>query len=123
MKKILVLLIAAFSLLLLIGCNSNESTPALLAGNYVAVGDYEEMLTPYFFVNTEKNEFTFGCGVAMSYAEFGTYEVENEELIAASQRSTYRFEIKDEKTLVWLENAGDGYFSIPIYTQFVLNDN
>ena len=127
MKRIIALCLLTICVFLFIGCNSNvghnSDTPDLLSGNYNAVGDYEEMLTPYFWINTENNEFQFGAGAVISYAEYGTYEVKNGVIIAASQTTTFRFEIKDAKTLILIENGDNDYFKIPINTQFVFSDN
>ena len=114
MRKSIALFLAAITVFLFVGCKAevpalpsqesqtdgepdNPGTPELLSGNYNAVGDYEEMLTPYFWINTENNEFQFGAGAVISYAEYGTYEVKNGVIIAASQTTTFRFEIKDAK--------------------------
>ena len=127
MKRIIALCLLTICVFLTIGCNSNvghnSDTPDLLSGNYNAVGDYEEMLTPYFWINTENNEFQFGPGAVISYVEHGTYEVKNGVIIAASQTTTFRFEIKDAKTLILIENGDNDYFKIPINTQFVFSDN
>lgn len=45
MKRIICFLICLLMLFSFVGCDS-DTTP-VLSGSYDAVGDYEEMLTPY----------------------------------------------------------------------------
>lgn len=125
MKRIIALCIIC--VFLFAGCNSNEvhhsETPDMLSGAYDAVGYDDEMLTPYFWINAENNEFRFGAGAIVSYQEYGTYKVENGVIIAASQTTTFRLAIKNSKTLVLIDNGDNDYFTIPINTQFVFHEN
>ncbi|MDO4816613.1 MAG: hypothetical protein Q4A83_08470 [Bacillota bacterium] len=127
MKRIIALCLLTICVFLFIGCNSNaghnSDTPDLLSGSYYAVGDYEKMLTPYFWINTETNEFRFGAGDIVSFTAYGTYEIENGIMIAASQIATFKLEIKNAKTLILIENGDNDYFKVPINTQFVFSDN
>lgn len=102
------------------GCNSNDNSP-LLSGSYYAVGNYEEMLTPYIWLDTSTNAFSLGPGAVVSYAEHGTYEIENGTIIATSQSTIFKFEIKNTNTLVLIDNGDNEYFKIPINTQFVFS--
>lgn len=120
MKRFLCCFICIVLMLSSAGCNSNDNTP-ILSGGYYAVGDYEEMLTPYLWLDTSTNEFSFGAGAIVSYAEHGGYEVENGTIIATSQSTTFEFEIKDKNTLVLIDNGDNEYFKIPINTQFVFS--
>lgn len=123
MRKFITLILVTLSVILFAGCNSDA--PVLISGNYYAVGDYEEMLTPYLCIDTDKNEFQFGAGMVVSYAEYGTYKVADGVMIATSESTTYRFEIKDAETLVLIDNGDNEYFKtlINTNTQFVLNNN
>lgn len=122
MKQILCCLIGIFVLTSAVGCTSDSNTPSLLSGNYYAVGDYEEMLTPYLYLDTEKNEFRFGTGLVVSYAEYGTYEVVDGTLIATARSTTFQFEIKDQNTLILIDNGDNEYFKIPVNTEFVFSE-
>ena len=113
-------LICLLILFLLVGCNSD--TPPVLSGNYYAVGDYEEMMTPYLWLDTNENSFYFGAGSIISYAENGTYEILDSKVIAKSQSTTFKFEIKDKNTLVLIDNGDNDFFKIPINTQFVYRE-
>lgn len=104
---------------MLVACNSN--TVLLHSGNYYAVGDYEEFLTPYLWLDTSENRFSFGAGSVISYAENGTYEIVDSKIIATSQSTTFEFEIKDKNTLVLTDNGNNEYFKIPISTQFAFS--
>ena len=100
-------------------CNSD--TTSVLSGNYYAVGDYEEMLTPYLWLDTNENKFSLGAGSIVSYAENGFYEIVDGKIIATSQSTTFEFEIKDENTLVLIDNGDNEFIKIPINTQFVFS--
>ncbi len=117
MKRICCCLICLLMLFSTVGCSPDTSP--VRSGSYYAVGDYEEMLTPYLWIDTDKNIFSLGAGAIVSYAEHGTYEIVDGKVIATSQRTTFEFEIKDRNTLVLINNGDNAYFKIPVDTQFV----
>lgn len=119
MKRFISIILILSCLCMLVACNSN--TVLLHSGNYYAVGDYEEFLTPYLWLDTSENRFSFGAGSVISYAENGTYEIVDSKIIATSQSTTFEFEIKDKNTLVLTDNGNNEYFKIPISTQFVFS--
>ena len=121
MKRMLCCLLCLLMLFSFVGCNSDASP--VRSGSYYAAGDYEEMLTPYLWVDTDKNEFLFGAGSIVSYAKYGTYEIAGGKIIATSQRTTFKFEIKDKDTLVLIDNGDNDYFKIPVNTQFVYSED
>ena len=121
MKRIFCSLVCFLILFSIAGCNSD--TCPVRSGNYYAVGDYEEMLTPYLRIDTDKNEFSLGAGSVISYAEHGTYEITDGKVIAASQSTTFKFEIKDKNTLVLIDNGDNDYFKIPVNTQFIYSED
>jgi hypothetical protein len=94
----------------------------LRSGNYYAVGDYEEMLTPYLGLDTDQKTFSFGAGSVISYAERGNYAVVDGSIIATSQSTTFQFEIVDKNTLILIDNGDNEYFKIPVNTQFVFSE-
>ena len=94
MKRIICFLICLLMLFSFVGCDS-DTTP-VLSGSYYAVGDYEEMLTPYLSLDTDNNEFRFGAGSVVSYQEYGSYKIADGKIIATSQSTTFEFEIKDK---------------------------
>ena len=103
-------------------CNTDNNETSLHCGEYYAVGDYSEMLTPYLWLDTDQNEFSFGMGIAVSYAEGGTYKVVDGVIIATSQNITLHFDIVDKNTLVLIDGDNE-YFKIPINTQFIFSEN
>jgi len=117
MKKLLCLLMTTILLCSFSACASDNSVP-LSSGIYLAVGDYEEGLTPYVRLDTDNSEFSFGPGLLVSYAEHGTYEIDEGKVIAASQNTSFQFDVLDKNTLVLIDN-GDSYSEIPVNTQFV----
>ena len=104
-----------------VGCDSN--TTPVFYGSYYAVGDYEEMLTPYLFLDDDNNEFCFGPGSVVSYTEYGSYKIVDGKIIATSQSTTFEFEIKDKNTLILIDNGDNDFFKIPINTQFVYSED
>lgn len=121
MKRSAFLAVFLSLLFAFVGCHVNNSTNALASGNYYAVGDYEELMTPYLYLDTEDNTFAFGPGAVVSFAIHGSFEVKDEKLVAASQSATFVFEIQDEKTLV-LQGNGYEYFTLPDNTEFVYGE-
>ena len=123
MKRYAFVIACLFLSFTIVGCNANKSTVTLTSGNYYAVGEYDEMLTPYLWLNTDENQFQFGPGSIVSFAEYGTYVVVDDTVIAVSQNTTFQFEMKDKKTLVLIDNGDNDYFKIPIGTQFVFSED
>lgn len=121
MKRILYCIVCLIILASFIGCNTDKNTTSLRSGSFYAVGDYEEMFTPYFWLDTDENKFALGAGSVVSYAEHGTYEVVKGKIIATSQSTTFQFEIRDENTLVLIDNGDNEFFKIPVNTQFVFS--
>ena len=120
MKRFLCCFICIVLMISFGGCNSDNNT-SILSGSYYAVGDYEEMLTPYLWLDTNENKFSLGAGSVVSHAERGSYEIADGKMIATSQSTTFVFEIRDEDTLVLIDNGANEYFKIPINTQFVFS--
>ncbi len=91
------------------------------SGCYYAVGDYEEGLTPCLRLDTNTTMFEFCAGDFVSFAEQGSYAIEDDILAATSQSDkTYRFEIQDRDTLIF-KGPEDNYMKIPIDTKFVFS--
>lgn len=107
MKRFKLLALCIAVILTMAGCGSPQPEVTLFDGDYECVGDYDEMLTPYLWLNTGDQSFSLGMGKIVSYAERGSYEIKDGKLIAAGQNQTYVFEIKDARTLV-LSDAGSG---------------
>ena len=100
MKRILCCLICLLTLFSFVGCNS-DTTP-VLSGSYYAVGDYEEMVTPYLSLDTDNNEFRFGAGSVVSYQEYGSYKIADGKIIATSQSTTLNLRSRIRIPLYWL---------------------
>ncbi len=120
MRRILCSFVCLALIVSFTGCNTKDPI-SLPSGSYYAVGDYEEMMTPYLWLDADNNEFSFGAGSVISYAEYGTYEVVDGKIIATSQSTIFEFEIKDNNTLVLINNGENDYFKIPVNTQFVFS--
>ena len=95
--------------------------PALRSGVYEAVGDYEEGMTPYIHLDTDSRQFSMGQGFALSYAEQGTYSVENDTLICPSPNAEFRFTVKDADTLELTVNGDTEVFKDLVGLQFVFS--
>ena len=117
-NRILCCFIFLITLYSFIACSPTK----LYSGNYFAVEKSQINQTPYLYLNTENKTFLFCLGIAVSYGDGGSYEIKNETLIATSKKATYKFKIKDEKTLVLLKNGYAEYFQIPINTEFIFTD-
>lgn len=122
MNRMLCIVVCLITVLFCVGCNSNNDSTDLMSGNYYVQGDYEEMLTPYLWLNTEDYTFSMSRGSILSYADNGTYKVSEGKIIATSQSTTFVFEIKNSKTLILTYNGDDGYFKIPLQSEFVYSN-
>ena len=123
MKHISFVAVCLAFLLVIPGCAPNRLDSALTPGNYYAVGDYEENLTPYLFLNTDDQSFILGAGSIISYAEIGSFKIKDGKLIAKSQTTTFVFKVKNPKTLILIDNGDNDYFKLPENTEFVLSDD
>ena len=123
MKRVISFFICLILLISFFGCNTDNDSTLLHSGNYYAVGDYEEMLTPYVWLDIEQNKFSFGAGSVVSYAERGIYEVVDGVIIATSQSTTFKFDIVDKNTLILIDNGDNEYFKTPINTQFIFSED
>ena len=121
MKRFISFFICLIILISFSSCNADNNATSLRSGNYYAVGDYEEMLTPYLGLDTDQKTFSFGPGSVISYAERGNYTVVDGSIIATSQSTTFQFEIVDKNTLILIDNGDNEYFKIPVNTQFVFS--
>ena len=121
MKRFIALFLITISVFLFVGCRSDAPKPT--PGFYYAVGDYEQFLTPYLLLETDKNQFSFGAGSVVSYAEHGSYKVSDGIITATTQRTTFEFEIKDSKTLVLIDVGDSDSYNIPVGTQFVFSES
>ena len=122
MKRIISFFICLIILISFSGCNADNNATSLRSGKYYAVGDYEEMLTPYLRLDTDQKTFSFSAGSVFSYAVRGNYAVVDGSIIATSQSTTFQFEIVDNNTLILIVNGDDEYFKIPVNTQFVFSE-
>ena len=123
MKRVISFFICLILLISFSGCNTDNDSTLLHSGHYYAVGDYEEMLTPYVWLDIEQNKFSFGAGSVVSYAENGTYKVVDGIIIAISQSTTFKFDIVDKNTLILIDNGDNEYFKIPINTKFIFSED
>ena len=123
MKRVISFFICLILLISFFGCNTDNDSTLLHSGHYYAVGDYEEMLTPYVWLDIEQNKFSFGAGSVVSYAENGTYKVVDGIIIAISQSTTFKFDIVDKNTLILIDNGDNEYFKIPINTKFIFSED
>ncbi len=120
MKRIICCLICLLTLLSAVGCSFG--TVPVLSGNYYAVGDYDEMLTPYLCLDVNENTFSLGAGSVVSIELYGSYKITDGKLIATSRDTTFEFEIKDDNTLVLTDNGGIEFFEILVDTEFEYSD-
>ena len=122
MKRIISFFICLIILISFSSCNADNNATSLRSGNYYAVGDYEEILTPYLRLDTDQKTFSFGRGSVISYEECGNYAVVGGSIIAISQSTIFQFEIVDKNTLILIDNGDNEYFKIPVNTQFVFSE-
>lgn len=76
------------------------------------------MLTPYLCLDVNENTFSLGAGSVVSIELYGSYKITDGKLIATSRDTTFEFEIKDDTTLVLIDNGGNDFFKILVDTEF-----
>lgn len=126
MKKIsLLLAVVIMVMVLLCGCGAQSADAQLKTGCYLAeersssvsTDDQAIMLEPYVSIDIEDNFFCYGQSLMMSYAEYGSFEIIDDKLVATVQNgNTYVFKIKDSDTLVCISDDGKEI------EEFVYND-
>lgn len=123
MKRIISLAICLALFLSFPGCGTDRSDIKLTSGNYYLVGDYEEHMTPCLWLDMDENTFALGAGVAVSYAEHGSFEINDGKLTATSQSTTFVFEIKDSQTLVLIDSGDKEFLQLPENAEFVFKED
>lgn len=127
-KTCSLLAVAVLLTITLFGCGvrKDKNAPASGAllpesGTYEAAGNYDEIMTPYISLNTEDKTFSLSGGMALSYAEFGTFDIYKDKLVARSPDATYEFGIIDGNTLLLLRVSGGENSVLSVNTKFVCN--
>ena len=123
MKRFLCFLMVFITILLFASCNSDKNSITLRTGTYYAVGDYEEFMVPYLYLDTTDNTFSLGESSLMSYAENGIYEIIDDVILATAQDIKLKFKIKDKNTLILIDNGDYDVFEIPVNTEFVFSED
>ncbi len=115
MKKVACVFLCFLMLIFAVSCANNT---AVEDGYYFAEGDYELGFTPFISLDINKKGFSMSSGLLSSFAEIGTYEIENGVLIANSQTAVYKFEIKDQNTIILTYNNNPEFFKNLINKKF-----
>ncbi len=101
--------ICACLLLLFVLTGCGAQTPEPKTGAYfLETADLSsvENMSPFLAVDTEQKTFIFLYDMALTTLPFGSYTVEDGVLIATTDtQQTYRFQIQDENTLVFLADG------------------
>ncbi|MBP3435967.1 MAG: hypothetical protein J6K62_06560 [Clostridia bacterium] len=142
MKKQFVFIICLFLLMTLAGCGADTasddtavSRPTITAsadlngrlrsGTYFSTKEIEALhptgvqLQPYVGIHVEDHTFSAGGSLLMSYAEWGTFEIQDGQLTATVQNNVkYVFDIKNEVTLIV---RGEGPFGLLDGSELVLD--
>ena len=118
MKKVLCTILSLLMIFSLSACK-NDGNITLCSGNYYAVGDYEEGLTPYFSFNIKDNTFYVTGGSVVSLRLSGNFKIIDNKLIAELEGERFAFEIKNSKTIVLIGNTNWANINLPKNTKFV----
>ena len=124
MKKLSLLFLIIIVAIGFVACRNTHSDPCELpSGTYYMVGEFEEMMIPYLYLNFDNYAFSMGAGALVSYAENGSFVVKGNKITATSQSTVFVFEIKDKKTLILVDNGDNEYFKMPINSEYVLRES
>ena len=124
MKKIVVAFLSVIVAVSFVACQNAQSDPCELpSGTYYMVGEFEEMMTPYLALNFEDHTFRMGAGSLVSYQEYGSFIVSDNRITATSQSTVFVFEIKDNNTLILVDNGDNEYFKMPNNSEYIFREN
>ena len=124
MKKLLLLFLIMIVAISFVACHNTHSDPCELpSGTYYMVGEFEEMMIPYLYLNFEDYTFSMGAGALVSYAEHGSFVVKENKISATSQSTVFVFEIKDNNTLILVDNGDNEFFKIPNNSEYVFRES
>ena len=118
MKRILSIVICIVLLLSITACAPAEPIE-LKAGAYYLDGNFKKGATPYIWFYPDQNEFYISSGTTYSYAERGTYEIKDDQLIATSQYTVFTFDINNSDTLVLVDSGNNDYFRFQLGIEFI----
>ena len=119
--------VALFLSIIIIGltaCQNTESEScAHPSGTYYMVGEFEELMAPYLALDFEDHTFRMGAGSLFSYQEYGSFIVSDNQITATSQSTVFVFEIKDNNTLILVDNGDNEYFMMPENAEYIFRNN
>lgn len=142
MKKQFVFVICLILLMTFAGCGTDTasddtavsrptttaiagSSDMLRSGTYFSAKEIEALhptdfqLQPYVGIHMEDHTFSAGASLLTSYAERGTFEIQDGQLIATVHSNLkYVFDIKNEVTLIV---RGEGPFGLPNGSELALD--
>ena len=124
MRKLSLLFLTMIVAVSLVACQNTHSDPCELpSGTYYMVGEFEEMMIPYLYLNFDDYTFSMGAGALVTYAECGSFVVKENKITATSQSTVFVFGIKDNNTLILVDNGDNEYFKMPNNSEYVLREN
>ena len=124
MKRTVALFLSIIIIIGLTACQNTESDSCdLPSGTYYMVGEFEELMTPYLALNFEDHTFRMGAGSLVSYQEYGSFIVSDNRITATSQSTVFAFEIKDNNTLILVDNGDNEYFMMPENAEYIFRNN
>ena len=104
------------------GCHSNDSTAPIGSGVYYVVGDFSEPVIPLLILDMENRFFAFKPFSRSGYGHYGSFEIKDQQMIAAIGNWTFVFEIKDKHTLI-LTEEGDTSYDVPYNSEFLFSED
>lgn len=117
-RYIFPLVFCLIAVLLFGGCTSVADT--LVHGDYKMEGDFDEDVeTPYVRLDTELGEFLLAPGPHGTFADYGTYTLDGDTLLATSYGNVYTFRVVDGNTLVFESAKTTQFIDLPVGARFV----
>ncbi|MBQ9106621.1 MAG: hypothetical protein IJY56_01875 [Clostridia bacterium] len=122
MKK-LALCLVCLIILCATACKADNSHPDLRSGTYYMSGYFESGSRPYITLSLEDDTFRMGEGQILSFSEFGSFEIAENNLIVKARFTTFTFEIKDSKTLILIDNGNGETFDFAENSEFIFSND
>ncbi len=124
MKRTLTIFLSVIIIIGLTACQNTESDLcALPSGTYYMMGEFEELMTPYLILNFEDHTFRMGAGGLVSYQECGSFVVSDNRITATSQSTVFVFEIKNNNTLILVDNGDNEFFKMPENSEYIFSND
>ena len=118
-RMVSLLLVCLLPVMLLGGCAADKIT--MFDGDFIMQGTVEEDVdVPTMLLDTELSEFLLSPGDYGDFADYGTYVIDGDHLIATSRGNVYTFRIVNGALMVYEGAETTQFIDIPVGSEFLM---